>query len=74
MMPAMTVDVLGLVGSTIDQIRFDACVDAGGFGLVYRGVHLGIEETVAIKCLRVSPLHDTSLATARGPFFGEPVL
>lgn len=47
-------DVLGLAGSTIDQIRFDACIDAGGFGIIYRGFHLGLREPVAIKCLRLS--------------------
>ena len=30
-------DALGLVGTTIDQVRFDAGVDAGGVGLIYRG-------------------------------------
>lgn len=49
-------DVLGLVGSTVSQIRFDAFVDAGGFGLVYRGHHMGLGETVAIKCLQVGHL------------------
>jgi eukaryotic-like serine/threonine-protein kinase len=48
------VDSLGLVGTTIEQVRFDACVDSGGFGLVYRGQHLGLGEEVAIKCLRMS--------------------
>jgi|GEM_PF-1859678 len=47
-------DVLGLVGSTVDQVRFDACVDAGGFGLIYRGFHLALGEHVAIKCLRIA--------------------
>jgi len=49
-------DALGLVNSTVDQVRFDECVDAGGFGTVYRGRHLGREEPVAIKCLRLSRL------------------
>lgn len=52
----MTTDVLGLVGRVVDQVRFDACVDEGGFGLVYRGHHLGLDETVAIKCLHVPGL------------------
>lgn len=47
------VDALGLTGRTVDQVRFDACVDSGGFGLIYRGQHLGLGETVAIKCLRI---------------------
>jgi serine/threonine protein kinase len=56
------VDVLGLVGSTIDQVRFDACVDAGGFGLIYRGYHEGLGETVAIKCLRIASIQKTNEA------------
>lgn len=48
------VDVLGLVGMTVDQVRFDACVDGGGFGLIYRGRHLGMDEVVAIKCMRLA--------------------
>ena len=56
------VDVLGLVGSTVDQVRFDACVDAGGFGLIYRGYHEGLGETVAIKCLRIASMQKTNEA------------
>lgn len=55
-------DVLGLVGSTIDQVRFDACADAGGFGLIYRGFHEGLVETVAIKCLRIASIQKTNQA------------
>ena len=55
-------DALGLVGSTIDQVRFDACVDAGGFGLIYRGFHEGLGETVAIKCLRIASIQKTNEA------------
>ncbi len=54
------VDVLGLVGTRIDQVRFDACVDAGGFGLIYRGYHEGLGETVAIKCLRIASIQRTT--------------
>jgi tRNA A-37 threonylcarbamoyl transferase component Bud32 len=56
------VDVLGLVGSTVDQVRFDACVDAGGFGLIYRGYHEGLGEIVAIKCLRIASMQKTNEA------------
>ena len=55
-------DALGLVGATIDQVRFDACVDAGGFGLIYRGYHQGLGETVAIKCLRIAAIQKTNAA------------
>jgi eukaryotic-like serine/threonine-protein kinase len=65
MMPTMSgapgpVDALGLVGTTVDQVRFDACVDMGGFGLIYRGHHLGLGETVAIKCLRIAAMQKTN--------------
>jgi serine/threonine protein kinase len=46
-------DVLGLAGSTVEQIRFDACIDVGGFGVVYRGLHTVRNEPIAIKCLRL---------------------
>jgi serine/threonine-protein kinase len=55
-------DVLGLVGCSIDQVRFDACVDAGGFGLIYRGYHEGLGEAVAIKCLRIAAVQRTNEA------------
>lgn len=47
-------DVLGLLGSTVDPIRFDECIDASGLGAVYRGLHVGRGEPVAIKLLRLS--------------------
>jgi serine/threonine-protein kinase len=49
----MAKDTLALVGQTIDNVRFDAIVDEGGFGYVYRGRHLGLDEPVAIKCLKI---------------------
>lgn len=52
----MATDTLGLVGHTDGQLRFDEIVAEGGFGLVYRGEHLGLREPVAIKCLKVHQL------------------
>ncbi len=53
-------DVFGLVGCEFDQLRFDQAIDQGGFGIVYRGHHTGLDEPVAIKCLRL----DQKLAPA----------
>lgn len=49
-------DPLGLVGQTIDELRFDVCVDTEGEGLVYRGKLKDREDPVAIKCLSLSRL------------------
>ena len=49
------VDPFGWVGATIDgKYRIDEVVGEGGFGVVYRGYHLGFSEAVAIKCLKFS--------------------
>lgn len=49
-------DPLGLVGQTIEELRFDLCIDTEGEGLVYRGKLQGREDPVAIKCLSLSRL------------------
>jgi serine/threonine protein kinase len=67
-MPA--VDALGLVGTTVEPIRFDACVDSGGFGLVYRARHLALDTDVAVKCLRISHLGQIDEAI-RASIFGR---
>jgi eukaryotic-like serine/threonine-protein kinase len=47
-------DPFGWVGATIDgKFRVEAVVGEGGFGVVYRGQHLGFNEPVAIKCLKL---------------------
>lgn len=47
-------DPFGWVGATIDgKFRIEAVVGEGGFGVVYRGHHLGFNEPVAIKCLKL---------------------
>ncbi len=55
-------DDFGLVGQTIDQLRFEAVVDGGGFGVVYRAIHEGLDEPVAVKCLRLHQSLDASLS------------
>ncbi|WP_437775126.1 SUMF1/EgtB/PvdO family nonheme iron enzyme [Sorangium sp. So ce1097] len=46
-------DPFGWVGATIGgKYRLDAVVGEGGFGVVYRGHHLGLDEPVAVKCLK----------------------
>ncbi|WP_233561336.1 protein kinase domain-containing protein, partial [Sorangium cellulosum] len=47
-------DPFGWVGATIGgKYRLDAVVGEGGFGVVYRGHHLGLDEPVAVKCLKL---------------------
>jgi serine/threonine protein kinase len=59
----MGTDPFGLVGSVLDgQYRVDAWVGEGGFSVVYRGLHLGLNELVAIKCHK--PLADFPDAVA----------
>jgi serine/threonine protein kinase len=49
-------DPFGLVGLVLDgQFRVDKLVGEGGFSAVYRGHHLGLDEPVAIKCLKLPP-------------------
>jgi serine/threonine-protein kinase len=47
-------DPFDLCGVTIDaKYRVSTLVGSGGFGVVYRGVHAGFDEPIAIKCLKV---------------------
>ena len=47
-------DPFGLVGTTLDgQYRVDQVVGEGGFGVVYRGWHVSLEQPIAIKALKV---------------------
>jgi serine/threonine protein kinase len=51
-----TADPFGIVGQVLDaQFRVDRLVGEGGFSAVYRGFHLGLQEPVAIKCLKLPP-------------------
>jgi serine/threonine protein kinase len=47
-------DFFGFVGELIEpQYRVDEVIGEGGFSVVYRGHHLGLDEPVAIKCLKM---------------------
>ncbi|MEZ4313839.1 MAG: AAA family ATPase [Polyangiaceae bacterium] len=49
-------DPFGWVGTKINQkVEVRAVIGEGGFGVVYRGQHLGFELPVAVKCLRLPP-------------------
>ena len=48
-------DPFGWVGHVLDdKYRIDSVVGEGGFGVVYRAHHLGFEQAVAVKCLKVN--------------------
>lgn len=47
-------DPFDWVGATLDgKYQVDAVVGRGGFGIVYRAHHMGFNEKVAVKCLRI---------------------
>lgn len=47
-------DPFGLVGQVLDgQFRVEEHIGEGGFSIVYRGTHVGLNEPVAIKCLKL---------------------
>ncbi|MCC6901781.1 MAG: SUMF1/EgtB/PvdO family nonheme iron enzyme [Polyangiaceae bacterium] len=47
-------DPFGWVGATLEgKLRIDVVVGEGGFGVVYRGHHVGFDAPVAFKCLKV---------------------
>ena len=54
----MAGDPFGLIGTVIDgQFRVDQWIGEGGFSVVYKGFHLGLNEPVAIKVLKVPEEH-----------------
>ncbi|WP_438015063.1 bifunctional serine/threonine-protein kinase/formylglycine-generating enzyme family protein [Sorangium sp. So ce315] len=65
-------DPFGLAGQTIEgKYRVAAVVGDGGFGVVYRGIHEGFGELIAIKCLKLptsldAAERDALLETLRG--------
>jgi eukaryotic-like serine/threonine-protein kinase len=47
-------DPIGLVGQVLDgQFHVDAYVGEGGFSSVYKGTSVGLNEPVAVKCLKL---------------------
>ncbi|MGD0525528.1 MAG: serine/threonine-protein kinase [Polyangiaceae bacterium] len=51
----MARDPFGLTGQLIDgQFRVERAVGEGGFSVVYRGMHVGLSEPIAIKCLKLT--------------------
>jgi serine/threonine-protein kinase len=47
-------DPFGLVGQVLDgQFRVDKLVGEGGFSAVYQGHHQGLNEPIAVKCLKL---------------------
>ncbi|WP_437599634.1 AAA family ATPase [Sorangium sp. So ce590] len=47
-------DPFGWVGSTLGgKLLVDAVAGEGAFGVVYRATHLGFQEQVAVKCLKL---------------------
>lgn len=51
----MATDVFGLEGQILDgQFRVEKAIGEGGFSVVYRGRHVGLDEPIAIKCLKLA--------------------
>jgi eukaryotic-like serine/threonine-protein kinase len=49
-----TADLYGIEGQVLDgQFRVDRAIGEGGFSVVYRGLHIGLDAPVAIKCLKL---------------------
>jgi serine/threonine protein kinase len=49
-----TQDPFQLCGTTIEgKYRIGSVVGDGGFGVVYRGIHTGFGEPIAVKCLKL---------------------
>jgi hypothetical protein len=62
-------DVFGLVGATLEgRYRIDSLIGEGGFGVVYRGQHLSLQHSIAVKCLK-TPAHFSP--QARDAFFAK---
>ena len=65
-------DPFALVGTKLDgQYRIDAVVGEGGYGVVYRGWHLALEQPIAIKALKVVSAEDPRVQQALYEKFKE---
>src|SRR4051794_7085734 len=54
MRDAESQDPFQLIGTTIEaKYRIVSVIGDGGFGVVYRAIHQGFDESVAIKCLKL---------------------
>jgi serine/threonine-protein kinase len=55
-------DPFGLIGQVLDgQFRVDRYVGEGGFSVVYGGTHIGLNELIAVKCLKLPPALGSAL-------------
>jgi serine/threonine protein kinase len=62
--PERARDTFGLVGTVLErQFRVDAVVGEGGFGIVYKGWHLTLDQPIAIKALKMPGAHETKAQT-----------
>jgi serine/threonine protein kinase len=62
---AVLEDPFALVGTTLDgQYRADQVVGEGGYGVVYRGWHVSLEQPIAIKALKVMSAEDRAVQDA----------
>jgi hypothetical protein len=56
----MAVEPFGLAGQLLDgQYRIEKAIGEGGFSVVYKGMHQGLGEPIAIKCLKLTASLDT---------------
>src|SRR5215471_17761359 len=63
--PVASTDPYDLVGQVLDgQFRVDRVIGEGGFSVVYRGQHVGLDEPVAIKCLKLQTQLGSALVEA----------
>jgi serine/threonine protein kinase len=55
-----TADPFGLAGQRVDNLyQVDRAIGEGGSSVVYRGLHLGLHEPIAIKCLKLTTTLDS---------------